>query len=228
MMTLQASMTPEPDHDAGAENDDLALNLDEYAMFVREIEDQPKWRRTADREMDYADGNQLDSEILRRQRELGIPPAIEDVIGPALLSIQGYEATIRTDWRVTADGGEDSQDIADALNFRLNQAERYSKADRACSDAFRPQVAIGLGWVEVRREADPTKDPYRCSAVHRNEIHWDYAAKEPDLCDARYLRRQRWLQPGRVALAFPQYADLIKSIDRMGPTWWVEQTFEML
>ena len=208
--------------------DELALSLDEYTEFLEEIEEQPSWRATADKEMDYADGNQLTSDLLQRQRELGIPPAVEDLIGPALLSIQGYEATIRTDWRVTADGGADSQDIADALNFKLNQAERHSKADRACSDAFRPQIGVGLGWVEVRRESDPLKYPYRCQAVHRNEIHWDNAAQEPDLSDARYLRRQRWLHPKRVALVFPAHRELIESVGRHGPGWWAEHALEVV
>lgn len=202
--------------------DDLDLTQDEYVEFLEEIEEQPRWRGTADKEMDYADGNQLDSELLQRQRELGIPPAVEDLIGPALLSIQGYEATIRTDWRVTADGGQDSQDIADALNFKLNQAERHSKADRACSDAFRPQIAVGLGWVEVRRESDPLKYPYRCQAVHRNELDWDTAAQEDDLSDARYMRRKRWIHPKRAALSFPQHRELIESISKYGPGWWSE------
>lgn len=206
--------------------DELTLTLNEYTEIMEEIEEQPRWRATADREMDYADGNQLASDLLQRQRELGIPPAVEDLIGPALLSIQGYEATIRTDWRVTAAGGTGGQDVADALNYKLNQAERESRADRACSDAFRGQIAVGIGWVEVRRESDPFKFPYRCQAVHRNEIHWDFAAQEPDLSDARYLRRQRWLHPSRLALMFPQHRELILSIDRHGPSWWAEQAIE--
>lgn len=105
--------------------------------------------------MDYADGNQLDTDLLRRQQALGIPPAVEDLIGPALLSLQGYEAVTRTDWRVTPNGDVGGQDVADALNYRLNTAERQSGADRACSEAFRPQIACGIGWVEVSRESDP-------------------------------------------------------------------------
>ena len=185
------------------------LSLSEYLDICEEIEEQPYWRHTADKEMDYADGNQLGGELLKRQAELGIPPAIEDLIGPALLSIQGYEATIRTDWRVTPNGEAGGQDVADALNYKLNQAERESRADRACSDAFRPQIGCGLGWVEVARESDPFKYPYRCTAIHRNEIHWDMSAVEPDLSDARWLRRQRWLRPERVALVFPGHKDLI-------------------
>ena len=69
---------------AGEPVDDLAMTLDEYSEIMREIEEQPNWRVTADKEMDYADGNQLDSELLARQRALGIPPAVEDLVGPAL------------------------------------------------------------------------------------------------------------------------------------------------
>src|SRR5690554_117197 len=99
------------------------LELQEYEEICEEIEEQPRWRAIADKEMDYADGNQLGSELLKKQAELGIPPAIEDLIGPALLSIQGYETNSRTDWRVTPNGETDAQDIAEAINFKLKQAE---------------------------------------------------------------------------------------------------------
>lgn len=219
--------TEEHDEHEGQEHDDLALTLDEYTEIMHEIEEQPKWRSTADKEMDYADGNQLDSELLARQRALGIPPAVEDLIGPALLSIQGYESATRTDWRVTPDGDVGGQDVADALNYKLNQAERHAKADDACSDAFRPQIAVGLGWVEVSRESDPFKFPYRCLAVHRNEIHWDFTAKERDLSDANWLRRQRWMRPERIARVFPQHKEMITMIGRNGPSWWADHAIEV-
>lgn len=198
----------------------LPLTLEEHAEIINEIEEQPYWRYIADLEMDYADGNQLDGELLRKQRELGLPPAVENLIGPALLSIQGYEATTRTDWRVTPNGDPGGQDVADAINFKLNQAERESKADRACSDAFRPQIGCGLGWVEVARESDPFVFPYRCGAIHRNEIHWDMKATCPFLTDARYLRRQRWLTADRIVLVFPKHKELITRCGTNGPTWF--------
>ena len=197
----------------------IGLTIEEINQIHMEIEDQPVWRARADKEMDYADGNQLDSELLRLQGELGIPPAIEDLIGPALLSIQGYEATIRTDWRVTPSGETGGQDVADALNSRLNQAERESKADAACSEAFRPQLAIGLGWVEVGRESDPFKFPYRCKAVNRNEIHWDMNSSEADLSDARWLRRMRWMNAERLADVFPKHKELILLCGKYGAGW---------
>jgi hypothetical protein len=208
-------------------NSPTELSLAEYRDICEEIEEQPIWRAVADKEMDYADGNQLGSDLLRKQQELGIPPAIEDLIGQALLSVQGYEATIRTDWRVTPNGDVGGQDVADALNYKLNQAERASKADRACSDAFRPQIGCGIGWVEVARESDPFKFPYRCVAVHRNEIHWDMRAAEPDLSDARWLRRQRWLRPERIALVFPGHEEIILACGRNGGAWWADEALSV-
>lgn len=213
--------TDERSAQAGADTK-LGMDLAEYAEIIREIDEQPPWRAQADKEMDYADGNQLGSDLLAKQQELGIPPAIEDLIGPALLSIQGYEAAGRTDWRVTASGETGGQDLADAMNSRLNQAERESKADRACSDAFRPQAAVGLGFVEVKREQDSFEFPYLCQAVHRNEIDWDTKAKDPMLKDGRWLRRKNWLRAERIIPLFPQHKELIETLGRSGGNWWAE------
>ena len=208
-------------------SDPLALTLDEYTAIMDEIEEQPKWRHTADKEMDYADGNQLSGQLLQKMQELGFPPAIEDLIGPALRSIQGYESATRTDWRVTANGGTGGQDVADAINYQLNTAERESHADKACPGAFRSQIGVGVGWVEVSRNSDPFAFPYRCSAIHRNEIHWDWAAKELDLSDARWLRRQRWLRPERIAAVFPDHKALIDLCGENGPNWWADNSLTM-
>ena len=77
--------------------DPLALTLDEVIEIVEEIDEQPAWRAVADKEMDYADGNQLDTDLLREMKASGIPPAIEDLIGPTLLAIAGHELKTRTD-----------------------------------------------------------------------------------------------------------------------------------
>ena len=102
----------------------------EYAKIVQECIDQPPWRAAADKEADYADGNQLSTELLKRLQATGVPPAKENVIGPAIAAICGFEAKTRTDWRVTPDGDPTGKDVADALNYRLNQAERFPRQTR--------------------------------------------------------------------------------------------------
>ncbi len=193
---------------ASDQPDASGLSLTQFTKIFNEIQNQPAWRTKADKWMDYVDGNQLDSEILQKQKAFGIPPAIEPLIGPAIDAVLGLEAKTRTDWRITPDG-EEGEEVAAALNFKVNQAERKSGADKACSDAFLPQLAVGVGWVEVARESDPFKFPYRCTAIHRNEIWWDMLDKEPGLPKARWLVRRRWTDSEQVKLKFPQHKDLI-------------------
>lgn len=200
--------------------DEDALTVEELSEIQAEIQEQPHWRHIADMEMDYSDGNQLDTDLMNRMMKAGIPPAIENMIGPALVSVQGFELETRTDWRVTPNGELGGQEVADALNYKLNQAERLSKADKACSDAFRPQIGCGLGFVEVKREPDPFKYPYRCVAVHRNEIRWDMKSTESDLSDARWLQRTRWVHPKRLKDSFSKHAELIDLCGRYGGQWW--------
>ena len=190
-----------------------AMTPQEFATIIDEAIDQPSWRAQADIEADYVDGNQLDSRLLQRLKAIGIPPAKENIIGPAIAAVCGYEAKTRTDWRVTPDGEPGGQDVADALNFRINQAERHSGADAAMSAAFRPQASVGLGWVEVARASDPFGHPHRCRSVHRNEMFWDMRAKEKDLSDAGWLFRERFIKKTRAAAAFPDKADLIAQAD---------------
>lgn len=202
---------------------DVPLSLAEYREIHEEIDHQPReWRPNADREMDYAEGNQLRTELLEAQRKMGIPPSKENLIGAALEGIRGFEEATRTDWRVTANGQPGGQDVADAISFKLNEAERYSQADDACGKAFYPQIGVGLGWVEVSKADDPFDYPYQCQPVNRNEIHWDWAGQKDDLSDARWLRRQRWMHPSRLVRVFPEHAELIRRFGKAGTGWWSE------
>jgi len=210
------SLAPETTSTVDQPADDGGLSLRQFESMFVELRNQPAWRGKADKEMEYVDGNQLDSDILQRMAAIGMPPAIEPLIGPAIEAVLGLEAKTRTDWRITADG-TDGDDVADALNEKINHAERQSGADKACSDAFKTQCCVGIGWVEVMRETDPFKPfPYRCEVVHRNEIYWDFLSKKPDLSDARYLVRRRWVDVAQARLMFKDHAELI---DRASGRW---------
>jgi len=196
------------------------MSLHEFEKIVEQMHAQPPWRAQADRCADYADGNQLDAEVLQRQKDLGVPPAKEDVIGPAVRAVCGYEAKTRTDWRVSADAtngvDEDGEDIAAALNFELNQAERFSGADRALGAAFRSMLTTGVGWVEVGRNASSLQFPFECRMVHRNEIFWDMAAKEDNLRDARWMVRRRWVDVEQAVQLFPEAEAVLQGFVRYG------------
>jgi hypothetical protein len=190
-----------------------ALPRDQVEQFLREIKHQPNWRREADRAADYYDGNQLSSETVEKLKERGQPPLVTNLIKPTVDTVLGMEAKTRSDWRVRPEDDDQCPDeLAEGLSVKLKHAEIESRADRAVSDAYAAQIKAGLGWVEVAREHDPFKCPYRVKYVHRREIFWDWRAEQPDLSDARYLIRRRWLELEHAIALMPQYATLFRML----------------
>lgn len=186
------------------------ITFEAYDKICRDIRNQPKWRLDSDRDADYYDGAQMTVETIARLKKAGIPEQDSNLIKPTINAVLGLEARSRTDYKVTADD-ESQNDIAEGLSARLKEIESESRADRAMSDAYSSMMRTGVGWVEVSRETDPGKYPYRVREIHRNEIFWDWAAREPDLSDARYLRRDKWFDRSRATDIFPEHKKLIEN-----------------
>jgi hypothetical protein len=185
------------------------ISATEFVSIVEEVRQEPAWRRRANEEADYYDGNQIDQATLAEMEALGIAPSIENLIAPTIDSVLGLEVKTRTDWVVKPAKDKRWQDVADALSVKLNEAERETRADRACSDAYAPQIKVGLGWVGVSRSQNPFEYPYRVEYIHRNEVFWDWRSQKPDLSDARFLVRKKWYDAKTIGLMFPDRKELI-------------------
>jgi len=186
------------------------MSSSEFANIISEVQEQPAWRRDADICAEYYDGMQLDSETLAAMKELGMAPIIENLTAPTIDAVLGLEAKTRLDWKIATNADEDFSEVAEAMNYRMKQAESESMADRACSDSFAAQTKVGLGWVEVAREHNPFLYPYRVGYVPRNEIFWDFRGKRPDTLDWRYLVRKRWHDVDVIEKTFPDKADMLR------------------
>lgn len=194
------------DNAEGAQVDADGMNIHELESFLIETRDEPRWRKNADKCVDYYDNQQLDNDVLADMKERGIPPLIINLIMPTINTVLGMEAKARTDWRVDFDD-EQFEDVAHALNKKLVEAERMTFADNAMSDAYAGQLKAGLGWIEVGRNPDPFEFPYRVSSVHRREIWWDWRKRDPK--QWRYLIRKQWFDADQLIFAFPKMKDII-------------------
>lgn len=188
---------------------DPGLELSRLEALLNDIEQQPTWRDEAQRAAAYYDGKQLEPHVIQTLKDRGQAPLVFNLIAPTIDAVLGIEAKTRTSWLVRPDNDESLQ-VAEGMNEKLNEASRLTLAEKACSDAYAAQVKTGLGWVETNRNSNPFDYKYRCQYVNRNEIHWDWHAKRADLRDARYLVRDRWLDEDRALLAFPEHELLIK------------------
>lgn len=200
------------------------LPRERVEKILEDLRHEPPWRAEAARELDFYDGNQLDQATLQRMEALGMPPIIVNLIKPTVDAVIGLEARTRTDPMVRGEN-DASVDGAEALNEKLKEATRLTRFNRACADAFGGQAKIGIGWVEVSRESDPFKYPYRVREVSRKEMWHDWRAREPDLSDARFVVRRRWYDADELQGHFPQHAQLIAQAISQRPMWeqWTDE-----
>lgn len=202
-----------------ATKDAGSLPVSEFMKYVEETRAQPMFRASMDKAGDYYDGNQMTSEQLGQLDSMGFGSLMTNLIKPSVDTVLGLEAKNRTDFRCVSDDDQ-NQEVAEAMSAKLAEAERESRADRACSDAYASQVKAGLGWVHVGRNGDPFMYPYKAESVHRREMYWDWSARETDLGDARYVIRQKWYPVDQVTAALPKQAPLINaSASGWAPDW---------
>lgn len=186
------------------------ISVEAYDRICKDIRNQPKWRMDSDTDCDYYDGAQMKAEVIQRLKDAGIPEQDSNLIKPTINAVLGLEAKSRTDYKITSDD-EAQGDMAEGLSAKIKEMETESRADRAMSDAYSSMIRAGVGWIEVSRELDPFKYPYRVREIHRNDIFWDWSAREPDLSDARYLRRDKWVDREQALDIFSEHVELIEN-----------------
>ena len=163
------------------------LSVARLEDFLDEIKNQPQWRRQADKEADYYDGNQLDASQIEEYEGRGYAPLITNLVKPTIDVVLGMEAKSRADWKVRPEDGELNEELAEVLNEKLHKAEVASRADRAFSDAYADAVKVGLGWIEVSRASDPLENPHRAGRVRTEHAPVPGLAVRDHLADAGVL-----------------------------------------
>ncbi|WP_213132681.1 portal protein [Citrobacter sp. FP75] len=180
--------------------------------LMGDIDGQPDWRTDANRCCAYYDGDQIPPQVAAVLEERGQPVECQNLIAPAIDSVLGTEAKTRSDLRVEASyENDDMEKLAEALNAEFYTVCQEMRIDRVRSDAYAGQIKAGLSWVEVRRNPDVTGPRYIAEQINRNEVDWDWLSKKPDLRDARWVRRRRWIDLDEAVMLFPQRAETLKN-----------------
>ncbi|MEG2663164.1 MAG: portal protein [Hafnia sp.] len=180
--------------------------------LMGDIDGQPDWRTDANRCCAYYDGDQIPPQVAAVLEERGQPVECQNLIAPAIDSVLGTEAKTRSDLRVEANYENDNlEKLAEALNAEFYTVCQEMRIDRVRSDAYAGQIKAGLSWVEVRRNPDVTGPRYIAEQINRNEVDWDWLSKKPDLRDARWVRRRRWIDLDEAVMLFPQRAETLKN-----------------
>ena len=198
-------------------------------QLLSDISSQPKWRKTgsdngysAQKAVDYYDGYQIHPSVREAMRKLGMPDIVENLIKRPVNAMLGHEARNRRDWVVKPDDDESSE-VAEGLNLKLNEALRLCEVGSVCSEAYASQIKTGVGWVHIRRNDDPFGQPYKAEFVHRDEIYYDMRSRRADLDDCRWLARRRFMDSDEAMAILPsKFHDLVRMLENgwQDPSRW--------
>lgn len=158
-----------------------------------------------------ADG-QVSEEDRKTAKLFNRPVTVGNLVKPAINAMLGNEARQRVGWMVAADDDEIDGEVAEALNAEFSDIIRLTDVDYAISEAYASQCKAGLGWVEVENNPDKLGQPYLVSEVHRDEVYWDMRSAKPDLSDAEWIARRRFMSPDWAKRILPEAEKIIDAV----------------
>lgn len=158
---------------------------------------------------DYYDGMQWADDDAQELLARGQAPLVYNEIKPTIDWLLGTERQQRIDYRVLSREAEYQQE-AEVKTSLMKYLSDTNREPRARSRAFKDAVVAGLGWLEVGLRGDPTEEPVFYRYQDWRRILYDSNSNEPDLGDARYVFRWKWLDQDVAEAYFPERAELIR------------------
>ena len=183
-----------------------------FTNLISDITSQDKqWRELAAKCADYYDHLQITGSRLKQLQACEYLDLIGNLIQPTVNSVLGHEEQRRVDWMITADD-EDSEEVAEGLNQKLNEIMRLAEANRHCSEAYKHMIIKGVGWLHVRRNPDPfDANRYIIERVQTDEMYWDMRDRDTGLRNCRWMARRKFMDKDEAITLFPGHKMLIEN-----------------
>lgn len=177
---------------------------------------------------DFYDNLQWDPEDATSLRERGQVPLVYNEVAPMVDWLIGTERRARVDWKVLP-RTEDDVASADVKTKVLKYVSDINRVPFTRSRAFADSLKAGVGWMDDGTRDDPTQDVLYSKYEDWRNVLWDSSSYEPDLSDARYLFRWRWVDEDVAVLMFPNREAQIRAAVEEGTNYttdgWEEDTW---
>jgi hypothetical protein len=154
------------------------------------------------RDEDYRDGLQWTEEDKATVEGRGQTASVFNMVAVTLRWITGTEKRTRVDYRVMPRKAE-ARKSAENKTSLLKYVSDANQAGFERSAAFADAVTVGLGWLESGIRADSEDEPlFVCRESWRN-MWYDPLSMKPDMSDARFLFREKWVDLDIAIAMFP-------------------------
>ena len=176
--------------------------------------EQEQQRQAANRyqmalDTDYYDSLQWSEEEAQILLDRGQAPVVYNEIAPTINWMLGTERRTRIDYKVLPRRKEEG-DLAEIKTKLLKYLSDVNGEPLARSRAFAQAIKAGVGWIEVGIRGDESDEPIYYRAEDWRYVLYDSQSVEPDLSDARYLFRIKWVDADVAEALFPERVGVIK------------------
>jgi len=169
------------------------------------------WRNKALELKAYYEGNQWTEKEKRELEELGQPAIVINHIWSKVNSLIGLLLQQEPTIKCLPRGKNDAQVSAVATSI-IRYVLDVNAVDTAYTEVFTDMLTTGIGWLDVRTTSLLTYDPILVEYVPFDEVLFDPIAKQPDLRDARFVARLRWIEEDLLVANYPEAERKIKKL----------------
>lgn len=179
------------------------------SWYYRERDIQAENRMQMSVDADMYDGDQWDPADAAEVEDRGQVPLVFNETAPMVDWMIGTERRTRVDWSVLPRTEDDVQ-MADIKTKVMKYVGDVNRVQFNRSRAFADAVKVGVGWLDDGVRNDPTQDILYSKYEDWRSVIWDSMSVEPDLSDARYIHRTRWVDEDVAIAMYPEREDVLR------------------
>lgn len=191
----------------------MGTPLAKYRKWFREaVDGNDKWRRAAQEDYDFVAGKQWKEEDIHAFEASGRPAITINRIKPLINVLSGYQRLNRYDIDFLPRTGDDT-DICQVRKGMTKYILDRCDYDSQESQAFLDAAIGGLGWLDVGYEFDDELQDGEAYVKREDPfgIYVDPEAHKPDLSDAKYICRAKWVDKEELISVYPDKREEIEA-----------------
>ena len=161
------------------------------------------------KDQDYFDGLQWSEEDKAIVEGRGQTASVFNLTAITLRWVTGTEKRTRVDFRVMPRKAE-GRKAAESKTSLLKYLSDVNKDGFERSRGFADSAIVGLGWLEDGIRNDPEDEPLFTRYESWRNMWYDPLSIAPDMSDARFLFREKWVDLDVAELMFPDRKEDLK------------------
>jgi len=173
------------------------------------------WRQEAYRYREFYEGKQWTPEEKAELERLGQPVITVNHIWSKINSLVGLLLAQEPQIKCLPRGKHDAK-VASVATSVIRYVFDINQVNSVLADVFLDMLTTGIGWVDVRVNPFLSYDPILIEYVPFDEVVFDPLARRPDLSDARFVFRIRWIERDLVIKHYPKAEKVIKRMMKEG------------